>query len=200
MNTKSIVQLAVVFVLAVIAGHFYEQIPKFHEKSEQETMDIILMQHRIRNLSIYEPIREQDISIIEYWERKPSWYSDDIVLMIAWRSEPSYQVSLENVEIIPSENDSSIASIEYGDDAYDFQPNLSNSFGKIQRIGGSLDSNAEEEIIQQTYILLEEYIEFKYSDQDLLDDAMEMTDKMLSILIETITNNKVTIERSGREF
>lgn len=199
MNTKSIVQLTIVFLLAIAAGHYCEKIPRFISKTEHEVIDISIIQHRIRNISIYEPIRERDISIIEYWERESSWLSSDVVLMFAWRSEPSYQVSFENIEINPSVDDSSIAGVTYGDNAFTFNGNMSGSYETIQRIDGSLDANREEEIIQQTYGLLNDFIEFKYSETNLRNDAQEMTDVLLKTLIETIMVNQFKVEVSGRE-
>jgi hypothetical protein len=192
--TGVLISFAIVAGILVGTG-FLKILPAqlFHYSTSEEEISVVVLQHRVESMLQYEPIRENEITIIEYWEKERRFGRDTgRVYLFAWISHPSYTVQLRDIDFNMTPNESETLQVQFEDSLIAFQANISDSV-EIRRIENPYDANEETQIRSQIQEVLKRHLERKYAESDLRSQAITMTEELLEKLLVSIGGNPVIV-------
>jgi len=192
MNRKlvAVVSICLAIVVGVLVGKldFKSMIlGLFHSKTIEEQTSVEILQHMVIGMAQYEPFRENEVTVIEYWEKRrgiSGRFNDDYTYFFAFKSHPSYTIRLDGISVnrITGTDNSNILYVQLEDSMVEFHPNIEDNPLR-QHVGSSFGTTKETEIEGQLHGMLEEYLETKY---DMRTDAIKRAEEFLESLLNIV--------------
>jgi len=143
------------------------------ERIEKRDIGIVINEHIPYDIMQYHPIRENEMTIIELYEKieKPNWPDRQVYHLMRWQSHPS--LSVDMAEVMSAFDSTSLQLEDMDDIEISFHPGIeTNPFVR--------EDSYDEVIVQgEVRIALEDYLEWKLVRSETYRRAQSLIKKQI---------------------